>query len=178
MGKDKKYDDLSIAEFVAGYMSIVMKCKSTEKKARIIHLEELMYLATHKPWKAVLNYHGACLLEIERGNLEWGDNFQLHGIQSTFFNVVGPTQNSQQRGQSNYASEKSASASFAGGNDRVWFCKAYQSGTCSFPRDHNGFIFGRNEFLRHICAKCWLAGKKQSTHSEQSEACPLYKIEL
>ena len=136
-------------------------------------------LATYKPWKSVLNYHGACLLEIERGNLEWGDNFQLHGLQSTFFNVVGQSQNVQQRGQGSYANEKSAtSTNYGGGNERVWFCKAYQSGTCSFLRDHNGYMFGRNEFLRHICAKCWQAGKKQSPHPEQSDACPLYKIEL
>ena len=127
----------------------------------------------------MLSYHGACLLENERGDLHWGDNFQLHGLQSTFFNVVGQSQNVQQRGQGSYANEKSATSSaYGGGNERVWFCKAYQSGTCSFFRDHNGYMFGRNEFLRHICAKCWQAGKKQSPHPEQSDACPLYKIEL
>ena len=179
VGKDKKYDDLTIAEFVAGYMSIVMKSKSIEKKARIAHLEELMYLATHKTWKSVLNYHGACLLEIERGNLEWGDNFQLHGLQSTFFNVVGQGQNFQQRGSTSSAFDKPATSSnFMGGNEKVWFCKAYQSGNCTFPRDHNGYMFGRTEFLRHICAKCWQAGRKQSPHSEQSDACPLFKVEL
>ena len=179
VGKDKKYDDLTIAEFVAGYMSIVMKSKSVEKKARITHLEELMYLATYKPWKSVLNYHGACLLEIERGNLEWGDNFQLHGLQSTFFNVVGQGQNFQQRGSTSSAFEKpSTPSNYAGGNQRVWFCKAYQSGNCTFSGDHNGYMYGRTEFLRHICAKCWQAGKKQSQHSEQSDACPLSKIQL
>ena len=178
VGKEKKYDDLSIAEFVAGYMSIIMKSQSVEKKARIIHLEELMYLATHKPWKSVLNYHGACLLEIERGNLEWGDNFQLHGLQSTFFNVVGQGQNYSQRAQSNNMSDKPAVSNFTGGSERVWFCKAYQLGNCTFPRDHNGYLMGRTEFLRHICAKCWLAGRKQSPHPEQSEACPLSKVAL
>ena len=178
VGKEKKYDDLIIAEFVAGYMSIVMKSKSVEKKARIIHLEELMYLATHKPWKSVLNYHGACLLEIERGNLEWGDNFQLHGLQSTFFNVVGQTQNFQQRGQSSVMEKPPSSSNFVGGNEKVWFCKAYQSGNCTFPRDHNGYMFGRTKFLRHICAKCWQAGRKQSPHPEQSDACSLSKIQL
>ena len=181
VGKDKKYDDLTIAEFVAGYMSIVMKSKSVEKKARITHLEELMYLATYKPWKSVLNYHGACLLEIERGNLEWGDNFQLHGLQSTFFNVVGQGQNFQQRGSTATSSafeKPSTPSNYAGGNQRVWFCKAYQSGNCTFSGDHNGYMYGRTEFLRHICAKCWQAGKKQSQHSEQSDACPLSKIQL
>ena len=112
------------------------------------------------------------------GNLEWGDNFQLHGLQSTFFNVVGQGQNYPQRAQSNNMSDKPAVSNFTGGSERVWFCKAYQLGNCTFPRDHNGYLMGRTEFLRHICAKCWLAGRKQSPHPEQSEACPLSKIAL
>ena len=176
VGKEKKYDDLSLAEFCAGSMSILKTCKSSEKKARIQHMEELMYLATHKPWNSVLNYHGACLLEIERGNLKWGDNFQLHGLHSTIFNAVG--QNSQ-RGQGNNGNGKqSSSTNSKGGSERICFCKGYQRGNCTYTRDHYGYLMGANELLRHICAKCWLALKKQSPHPEQSDECPLAKVDL
>ena len=77
LGKEKDYDELSLAEFCAGYVSILKKCEKAEKQARINHFEELMYLATHKPWKAVLNYHGACLIEIERGKVNWGTTFSF-----------------------------------------------------------------------------------------------------
>ena len=70
VGKEKKYEDLSIAEFCAGYMSIVKSCEKSQREARIDHLEELMYHATTRPWKCVLNYHAACVLKIERGNLK------------------------------------------------------------------------------------------------------------
>ena len=178
VGKDKKYDDLTLSEFCAGFMSILKVCKSSEKKARIQHMEELMYLATHKPWKSVLNYHGACLLEIERGNLKWGDNFQLHGLQSTIFNAVGP--NPAQRGQGNgtVSGKQSSPSNTTGGNERIWFCKGYQKGNCTYTRDHYGYLMGSNQLLRHICAKCWLALKKQSPHSEQSSECPLAGVEL
>ena len=183
VGKNKDYDDLSLAEFCAGYMSILKKCKPSQREARIAHMEELMYLATTKPWKSVLNYHGACLLEIERGDLNWGDNFQLHGMHSTILSSVGTNSNS--RGPSNFGSgfagkqqQPVSGNSTGGGSDRVWFCKGYQRGNCTFTRDHYGYMYGENQLLRHICAKCWQAGKKQSPHPETSDDCPLSKVQF
>ena len=171
VGKEKKYDELSLAEFCAGYMSILKISKSSQKKARIEHLEELMYLATHKPWKSVLNYHAACLLEIERGNLKWGDNFQLHGLHSTILNGVGTTFNAHKQG--NFSNNKQSSfTNSTGGDERVLFCKGYQRGNCTFNRDHYGYFMGENRLLRHICALCWQTLRKQSPHSELSETCP------
>lgn len=34
-----------------------------------------MYFAQQYEWPAVLSFHGAVLLEIERGLLKWGDSF-------------------------------------------------------------------------------------------------------
>ena len=169
LGKEKEYDELSLAEFCAGYVSILKKCGKAEKQARINHFEEIMYLATHKPWKAVLNYHGACLTEIERGNLNWGDNFQLHGLHYTIMNV-----SSNSRGQGNFTGRQNNAAvgNTPAVDERIWFCKAYQRGMCNHTRDHNGFLFGESKFLRHICGKCWIETKKQAAHSEQSDQCP------
>ena len=172
VAKDKKYDDLSLAEFCAGYSSILRKCKSS-KKARIEHLEELMYHATTKPWRHVLNYHAACLLEIERGNLKWGDNFQLCGVGNMTLYGTGSHSGSVRRDQ-NLESKQHNS----GNDERVWFCKNFQRGACTFTRDHYGQLMGQNQLLKHICAKCWLTVKKQFPHSEQSESCPLFKVEL
>ena len=46
--KAKKYESLSMAEFVAGYSAILEQSHlpSSERKARIAHLRQLMYLAT------------------------------------------------------------------------------------------------------------------------------------
>ena len=74
--KKKRYEDLSLAEFVAGYSAILEESSTKKKEFRIIHLKELMYLATKFHWRVVLQFHAACLLEIERGNLRWGDSFQ------------------------------------------------------------------------------------------------------
>ena len=175
VSKEKKYDDLSISEFCAGYMSILKICKSSHKEPRIAHLEELMYHATTKPWKCVLNYHAACLLEIERGNLKWGDNFQLHGLQSTTLHNSGSISNSCGKAG---AANQSGNSQSSGSDERVWFCKSFQRGLCTFSRDHYGQLNGENQLLKHICAKCWLTIKKQSPHPEQSDTCPLFGIEL
>ena len=172
VAKEKKYDDLTLAEFCAGYLAILKICKSSHKKARIDHLEELMYHATTKPWKSVLNYHAACLLEIERGDLKWGANFQLHGLHNTI--LTGAPANANPRN----ANPKQPPQSNSGSDERVIFCKSYQRGTCNFTRDHYGQFMGESQLLRHICAKCWLAGKKQSPHPEQSDACPLSKVDF
>ena len=178
VAKERKYDELSLAEFCAGYMSILKICKTSHREARIAHLEELMYHATTKPWKCILNYHAACLLEIERGNLKWGDNFQLHGLQSTTLN----NPNTNVRTQGGFSSKSSGSGANnsqnSGSEDRVWFCKNFQRGNCTFSRDHYGQLNGENQLLKHICAKCWLTIKKQSPHSEQSNTCPLFNIQL
>ena len=176
VSKDKRYDDLSIPEFCAGYMSILQSCKSSQRKNRIAHLEELMYQATTKPWKCVLNYHAACLLEIERGNLKWGDNFQLQGLQNTTLYAGQSFTNNSSRNNGGFGSDTgNFSQKNNGSGERVWFCRNYQKGVCTFSRDHYGQLKGENQMLKHICATCWLASKKQSTHPEESEVCPFHK---
>ena len=76
VSKNKKYDDLSIEEFCAGYATIITNSKSnTEQKHRITHLKDLMYLATKYRWDCVLSFHAACLLEIERATCAGGIHF-------------------------------------------------------------------------------------------------------
>ena len=70
VNREKKYEELSIAEFCAGYSTILKNCDEEEREHRTEHFIEIMYLATKYQWRCVLNYHAACLLEIERGNLK------------------------------------------------------------------------------------------------------------
>ena len=81
VNREKKYEELSIAEFCAGYSTILEMSRGVEKKHRLSHFKELMYLATKYTWKSVLSYHAACLMEIERGHLKWGSSFLV--LQST-----------------------------------------------------------------------------------------------
>ena len=171
--KDKKsYEDLSMAEFCAAYMTILEKENGEKVMHRIAHLKELMYLSTRFKWRSVLDYHGACLLEIERGQLKWGESFQL--LQST--TLAGALLASNNRGGA-YGSSQNRTTFLgtkpAGQNDGVIFCKGYQRGTCQQTRDHYGLFYGESRLLKHICANCWLNLKVQSAHPETSDDCPL-----
>ena len=163
--REKTYEDLTISEFVAGYMTILDDEESEDKRLyRREHLKELMYLSTRFKWRNILDYHGACLTEIERGHLKWGSSFQL--LQSTTLSGGLLTQN---RGGPEGAS---SGASRPARGEGVIFCKGYQRGTCQQPKDHYGLFYGVNRLLKHICAKCWQHSKAQLTHPEASDECP------
>ena len=158
---DVTYDKLTIEEFVAGYTTILhsRKLATTEKQAREAHLIHLMYLAMTYEWQAVLAYHGAVLLEIERGHSPWGDSF--HHLDARIL-------------QGHFKSSGNSLRSSASKDLRpVLFCWDYQRGTCNFPSDHSGSLRGEVKFLRHICATCWVRERKKRAHRENSEQCPL-----
>ena len=77
--RDVKYEELTLAEFVAGYSQILLSpdLSEVERSSRLKHLVSLMYFSQLYDWQAVLSFHGAVLLEIERGLLKWEDSF-LH----------------------------------------------------------------------------------------------------
>ena len=173
--KDKKaYEDLSMGEFCAAYMAILEKESDDKLMHKIAHLKELMYLSTRYKWRSVLDYHGACLLEIERGQLKWGESFQL--LQCT--TLAGGMLVSNNRGgaagfNTNRSYSQSGAGNSGGRSEGVVFCKGYQRGTCQQLRDHYGQFYGENRLLKHICANCWLNSKTQVVHPETSDECPL-----
>ena len=157
VSKEVTYDNLTLAEFAAGYASILRlpKLSALERTARIEHFATLMYLATQFPWPLVCSLHAAALFEIECGQLRWGDSFShlearlLHG-----------------------PSNKSRSSTATTPKPAVQFCKAYQSGKCSFTKDHFGLIKNERKWVQHICAKCWLTKQDVQRHRENSAECP------
>ena len=161
VSKKKTYDDLSIQEFCAGYATIIENTKSQrEQKHRITHLnKDLMYLATKYRWECVLSFHAACLLEIERGHLRWGDSFQSLQITTLAGGFI----------QSSPVSQRPVTRSQEG---PIAFCKNFQRGVCPEDNDHMGELNGSERFLRHICARCWLLHRKKASHPEDSEECP------
>ena len=127
----------------------------------------LMYLATKYQWRYVLNYHAACLMEIERGHLKWGDSFQMLQCTTLAGGILLQPSNQNRGGASG-----SRSAGQFGKEGGTVFCRFYQRGTCSHTDDHQGLFNGETRLLRHICAKCWLSGKKIEVHPESSVDCP------
>ena len=148
VSKEVTYGNLTLAEFAAGYASILRlpKLSVPERTARIEHFATLML---------VRSLHAAALFEIECGQLRWGDSFShlearlLHG-----------------------PSNQSRSSTATTPKPAVQFCKAYQSGKCSFTKDHFGLRKNERKWIQHICAKCWLTKQDVQRHRENSAECP------
>ena len=168
VGKQKDHENLTIAEFCAGFTSIIQRTKcQLEKDARINLLRDLMYFATIYPWSNVLAFHGACLMEIEQGVLKWGADFH-HLIHTT---LLMPSRNARSSNRNRGGS--TAGGGGASGSGAVRFCPKYQRNQCSYNGDHEGTFRNQNCNMRHICAKCWLDNKSFAAHPETSPSCPL-----
>ena len=157
VSKSIPYDELSMAEFAAGYSTILSlpSIGASEKAARIEHFTSLMYLATSYPWPSVRSLHAAVLFEVECGRLAWGDSF--YHLESRILHR--PT---------------SSSASAASKPSSVFFCGPYQRGKCQQSGAHFGFVGGtQKKWVQHICARCWLRSKNKEAHPESSPECPL-----
>ncbi|KAL9965660.1 hypothetical protein ACROYT_G029497 [Oculina patagonica] len=138
--KDVTYDKLTIEEFVAGYATILhsRKLSTAEKIAREEHLIHLMYLAMTYEWHAVLAYHGAVLLEIERGHAAWGDSF--HHLDARIL---------QGHFKSPGASVRQSAPQSAPKDSRpVLFCRDYQRGTFSSPIDARNCIDSSQDLIQ------------------------------
>ena len=122
ISKEKKYDELSLAEFAGGYAAILQRpdLSPAELRARIEHFASLMYLATQFTWPSVRELHAAALFETECGRARWGDSFSY--LENRIL---------QSSSKSSKAGSTRSDSSAA-----VFFCRDYQHGVCTFSKDH------------------------------------------
>ena len=157
VSKDKGYDELTIAEFSAGYTSILKLPSISERNARLDHFIRLMYLLMQFTWPAVREFHATVLLEIECCRVQWGDSFSdLETCLSE--NLQG------QRGLCTLSGAP------------VLFCQDFQHGKCGHSKDHYGTIRNETKWLQHNCAKCWAVSCVIAKHSEYSADCPTKNV--
>ena len=161
VGANKQYEDLTIAEFCAGFTGILKEESSASVLAfRLSHLEHLMYFATIYTWSSVLKLHAAVLVEIEKGIRKWGDD--TRHLEAT---TLVPARQDSRHNSKGKGSNR--------GTQRILFCAAFQNGSCQHSQDHEGMLGGRQAFLRHVCAKCLQSYGTAQPHGDKSSACPL-----
>ena len=148
--RDIKYDELTLKEFVAVYGQILQSpdIVEIERFARLKHSVSLMYLTQQYEWQAVLSFHGAVLLEIERGLLKWGD-LLFHLESRTLYGHPKAPQSSTTGGSSTSSTT-------------VLYCHDFQRQQCSFNQAHYGYLRGGRKWLRHICSDCWVQSQNKS----------------
>ena len=157
----KGYDELTIAEFSAGYTSILKlpSISDSERNARLDHFIGLMYLVMQFTWPAVHEFHATVLFEIECGRAWWGDSFpdlETHLLRNS--------------------SRSTGTALARRSGAPVLFCQDFQHGKCGHSKDHYGTIRNETKWLQHICAKCWTVSCVIAKHPEYSADCPTKNV--
>ena len=164
ISKEKKYDELTLAEFATRYATILQRpnLPPQELHERIVHLSSLMYLATQFTWSSVRDLHAAVLFEIECGQARWGDSFRP--LESRILQApVKQSRTGPPRTESSAA---------------VFFCRNFQHGVCKSSKDHYGTLRGERKWLQHICPRCWVDTRVVARHTEFLKECPLATEEV
>ena len=92
--------------------------------------------------------HVVLLCEMERGSVDWTQTHRIDCIRRA--HAQKHTTNHRQ----NWGKIEN--------NERPWYCKLYQNGTCSHSRDHES----GGKVYKHICAHCLTQGR-QAAHPER-----------
>ena len=142
------YDQLSLTQWVQGFCRNILEERSgTRKDTMISYLADLMEDATDFTWQGAKASHAVLLCEMERGTLQWEDGNRIDRIRRAHAQKHIPI----------------AKSAWSKNEKKPWFCKNFQSNSCTHQRDHE--VNGR--LNKHICAFCLTLGK-QLNHSEKN----------
>lgn len=150
-----KYEDLTIQEFVFGYLGHILKDRTSRdtSQAMLSHLRELMLDATMYPWESVRSFHGIVLGMMEQDELSWHDKrtiqeLRLQYAQRPTLTTAGPPPGLRSQPQQRHPP-----------------CQEYQRGACDIGGDHNN---AQGTRVAHICAWCYRFRHKSHRHSESA----------
>ena len=142
------YDQLSLTQWVQGFCKNVLEQKSSSRHDTMVsYLSDLMEDAADFSWQGAKAAHAILLCEMERGSLTWENGERIDRIRRAHAQKHVPSKQTWGRADTR----------------KPWFCKNFQTNSCSFNKDHdtNGHLH------RHICAFCITQGK-QLGHSEKN----------
>ena len=150
------YNDLTIPEFVLGFMAVVGRSNQGQRVRDIMnrHLQELMLDATRFPWPSVRHYHAILLHHMEMGEITWDDSTAIQELRA---NYASQALCSTTQGPLPMATPSTPS------NAPMRFCGPFQSGNCRQPGDHDS----PRGFVVHACSYCLRKGKGRFPHGEQ-----------
>ncbi len=164
-----RYDKLDLALLTAGETQhlLVNRVSHEETVGRLHLLQRVAYHSKAYTWVACLNFHGAVLLDIERGLRSWSDtDFQALEASCLYQNPI-----SKAPSKSNPSSKSVPKLE----PRDTYFCSDYNRGQCSRAGGHDAMVLGRQRKVLHICARCWIEDKAKKDHPETAPTCPQRK---
>ena len=152
-GQDRQpaeYEQLTVPEFVLGYITSLMYDSNTSAKARKLeHLRELVMDAATYPWSDVRNYHAIVLNQFEMKKLDWGNKDAIQQLRRTYAQI-------RARGPENGIAVSTAHT------QGPPFCLPFQNGRCNKTTDHQT----SRGWVQHACAFCLKRTGNAYRHSE------------
>ena len=85
MSTNIEYHKLDLAEFVAGYLSIIKTYDPEATKFMLSQLELLLIKGTSYSWSSVRSFHAHIAKQVELYGLEWSDTAEIRDRANTFF---------------------------------------------------------------------------------------------
>ena len=142
------YNQITMPQFVQGFVKNILDESNLQYREHMLqYLGDIMEDASDFSWQSAKASHAVLLCEMERGKVTWTDTTRIDRVRRAY------AQKHHNNGRQNRGSKI--------GEIKPWFRKQYQSGTCTFDKDHE--TGGRTH--RHICAHCLLQGKNLITQN-------------
>ena len=129
------YDDLTMAQWVSGFVRSVQEEKSVAAKASMLdYLGNLMVDASDFSWESAKAAHAIVLTNMEADRLNWTETEKLDRIRRAHAqrHVTAPYSNTS---KPPYGKKVENCRSKSGAN-----CNFFQEGTCRFPSHHKSVI--------------------------------------
>ena len=140
------YDELSPFQWVQGYANNVLaESDHQAREVMLVHLGNLMQDAQDLSWRTAKRAHAQVLMKIERGQLDWRDEYNVDRIRQRH------TQRAMKKDRQSVAPDEPK---------QIKICRKWNEGNCDLQTDHPE----KNIIYRHSCWKCWKATKQNSPH--------------
>ena len=141
------YKDLSMAEFVYGFLSMLEspKCKM-DKDVMLGILRMMMLDSIDFPWENARSFYQLVGIDVETGDREWTDTEEIRDLRMMHSRV---------------AAKEKTDKTPSGGRQKsstVRCCALYQKKNCEHNRDHMPFT--------HVCAYCYRVTGMSCRHPE------------
>ena len=142
-----------MTQFVQGFAKNILDEKNWDIREHMIqYLGDLMEDASDFSWVSAKASHAVMLCEMERGKITWSDTTRIDRIRRAHAQ--------KHQNKANWGNKM--------GEKHPWFCKNFQTGTCSYSRDHET----GGKLQKHIGAFCLTQGRV-SNHAEKD--CQMVK---
>ena len=176
-GLEIGYNELTVAEFLAGNLSIIEAGPPDSKyyalvRAQLGYFRTLCEDISDYNWGLVREAHKAVLLSIEKGNLDPNDLQTMEIKRKSALerayrhqgpipinpdNLPGPSPKPTGSSKSPFSSSSSAAPGLL-----LRICKHYNEGRCSFEKEQQKGAY----LWTHICGFCWHRLKQKRSHQE------------